>query len=151
MSDQHPTIDDPSLGTLTRATTELTDGEILTHDWFVGTLATAGGELELMIEGTAVDEVSALLPRVREVIADLDSLRRRASDAVVTAFSQGEVEQHELDDAASDLTLETVEASADGTIVLHLIDSCEQHFPEGYWPAVHLAPDDTVVTVTVES
>lgn len=151
MSDQHPTIDDPALGPLTRATTEMSDGEVLTHDWFVGTVPTAGGELELMLEGTTVDEVSALLPRVRAVVADLDSFRRLASDAVVTQFSKGDPEPHELDDAASDLTLDTVEASTDGTIVLHLTDNCEEHFPDGYWPAVHFAPDDTVITVTVES
>lgn len=151
MTDEHPRIDDPVLGPLVRATTELTDGEILTHDWFVGTVSTADGDLEIMIEGTTVDEVSRLLPRAREVVAGIDPLRRRASDAVVASFSQGDPEAHELDDAASDLVLETMEASADGTIVLHLIDSCGEHFPDGYWPAVHLAPDDAVVSVTVES
>jgi len=54
MTDEHPTIDDAQLGVLTRATTELTDGEILTHDWFVGTVTTDDGELELMLEGTTV-------------------------------------------------------------------------------------------------
>ena len=151
MSDEHPTIDDAQLGPLTRATTTLTDGEILTHDWFVGTLATDDGELELMLEGTTVGEVTPLLPRLRTIVADLGALRRRASDAVVTRFSQGDPEPHELDEAASDLTLDTIEASSDGTIVLHFSDSCGDHFPEGYWPAVHLAPDDAVTDVTVES
>ncbi|WP_334152059.1 hypothetical protein [Microbacterium sp.] len=151
MTDEHPTIDDAQLGTLTRAMTELTDGEILTHDWFVGTLATGGGELELMLEGTTVDEVAPMLPRLRAVVDDLGSLRRRASDAVVTRFSQGDPEPHELVEAASDLTLDTIEASADGTIVLHFSDDCGDHFPEGYWPAVHLSPDGAVIDVTVES
>ena len=47
--------------------------------------------------------------------------------------------------------IEAIEAAADGTVVLHLIDSCGEHFPEGYWPAVHLGVDDSVVQVTVES
>jgi hypothetical protein len=151
MSDEHPTIDDPELGTLARATTELTDGSVLTHDWYSGTVVIDGVELELMLEGTSPQDVTPLLPRVRETIADLTSLRRIASDAVVTNFSNGEPEPHELEDAASDLTLETIEAAADGTIILHLIDSCGEHFPEGYWPAVHLGAGGDVEQVTVES
>ncbi len=151
MSDEHPTIDDPELGPLARATTELTDGSVLTHDWYSGTVVIDGVELELMLEGTSPQDVAPLLPRVRETIADLTSLRRIASDAVVTNFSNGEPEPHELDDAASDLTLETIEAAADGTIILHLIDSCGEHFPEGYWPAVHLGAGGDVEQVTVES
>ena len=151
MTDAHPTIDDPELGALTRATSELTDGSVLTHDWFVGTVSVAGTELDLMLEGTTVDEVTPLLPRLREVVARLDVLRRLATDAVVTNFSTGEPEPHELDDAFADLALETIEASSDGTVVLHLTDTCGEHFPEGYWPAVHFGVDDTVAQVTVES
>lgn len=151
MSDEHPTIDDPELGTLTRATTELSDGTVLTHDWYAGGTVAHGAPLDLMVEGTNTDEASALLPHVHETIAALSVLRRLASDTIVTAFSTGTPEQHELDDAASDLTLETLEASADGTIVLHFIDSCGEHFPEGYWPAVHLGADGQIAQVTVES
>ena len=151
MSEEHPTIDDPELGTLTRATTELTDGTVLTHDWYAGGTVTLGAPLDLMIEGTNAAEASALLPHVRETIAALAVLGRLASDAIVTAFSTGTPEQHELDDGASDLALETLEASADGTVVLHFIDSCGEHFPEGYWPAVHLGADGQITQVTVES
>lgn len=151
MTDQHPIIDDPDLGTLVRATTELSDGTVLTHDWYAGTVTVDDSELELMLEGTTADEARSLIPRVRETIAALGGLRRLASDAVVTAFSQGTPEPAELDTAASDLALETIEASADGTILLHLIDTCDEHFPEGYWPAVHLGADGQITQVTVES
>ncbi|KJQ54841.1 hypothetical protein [Microbacterium sp. SA39] len=151
MSDEHPTIDDPELGILTRATTELTDESVLTHDWYGRTIVVDGDEIELMIEGTDPSEIAALLPRVRETVTHLVSLRRIASDAVVTAFSNGEPEPHELDEAASDLSLETIEAAADGMIILHLIDGCGDHFPEGYWPAVHLGAGGDVDQVTVES
>ena len=151
MTDAHSTIDDPRLGTLTRARSELTDGTVLTHDWFVGTVSVDGAEIELMVEGTSPDEVMPLLPRLREVVARLDTLRRTATDAVVSNFSTGDPEPHELDEAASDLTLDTIESASDGTVVLHLSDSCGDHFPDGYWPAVHLAVDDTVAQVTVES
>lgn len=151
MSDEHPTIEDPELGSLARATSESADGTVLTYDWYVGTTATDGSEIELMIEGTDPAEVSALLPSLRKTIADLGKRRRTASDAVVTTFSNGEPEHHELDDAASDLVLDTIEAAADGTIILHFTDSCGDHFPEGYWPAVHFRPDGAVEQVTVES
>lgn len=151
MTDSNPTIDDPELGTLARATSELTDGSVLTHDWFVGTVSVGGTELDLMLEGTRLDDVAPLLPRLREVVARLDVLRRLATDAVVTNFSTGEPEPQELDDAFADLELETIEVSSDGRVILHLTDSCGEHFPEGYWPAAHLGVDDTVVQVTVES
>jgi len=151
MSDENPTIDDPKLGAFARAYSELTDGTVLTHDWFVGTVSVDGAEVELLLEGTTVDEVTPLLPRLRDAVARLDILRRIATDAVVTNFSTGDPEPHELDDAASDLTIEALEAAADGTVILHLIDGCGEHFPEGYWPAVHLDVDDSVAEVTVES
>lgn len=151
MSDETSTIDDPELGEFRRAHSELTDGTVLTHDWFAGTISVGGTEIELMLEGTSVDEVAPLLPRLRDTVKRLAIVRRIATDAVVTNFSTGAPETHELDDAASDLTIEAIEAGADGTVVLHLIDSCGEHFPEGYWPAVHLGVDDSVVQVTVES
>lgn len=151
MSDQPSTIDDPRLGTLTRARSELTDGTVLTHDCFAGTVSVDGTEIELMLEGTSPDEVEPLLPRLREVVSRLAVLRRIATDAVVTNFSTGEPEPHELDEAASDLTLDAIESASDGTVILHLNDTCGTHFPEGYWPAVHLDVDDAVATVTVES
>ncbi|WP_223586221.1 hypothetical protein [Microbacterium sp. OVT16B] len=151
MSDQHPIVEDAELGALVRATTELTDGDVLVSDWYIGGITTDGGELDLMIEGTSPDEIAPLLPRLREVVSHLDALRRVASDAVVAQFSTGDPEPHELEEAASDLSLETIEASADGTIVLHLTDSCGEHFPDGYWPAVHLDADDRVEQVTVET
>jgi hypothetical protein len=151
MSDQHPTIDDPELGTLTRATTELTDGTVLTHDWYGTSLVVDGTEIELILEGTDPREIALLLPRVKDVLARLPALRRVASDAVVTTFSTGEPERFELDAGASDLALDTIEAAADGMIILHLTDECSEHFPEGYWPAVHLGASGDVEQVTVES
>ncbi|MGH3688548.1 MAG: hypothetical protein ACRDT7_00200 [Microbacterium sp.] len=151
MSDESTTIDDPELGTFDRARSELTDGTVLTHDWFVGTVSVEGSELELMLEGTTPDEVAPLLPRMRDTVKRLSALRRIATDAVIRNFSTGELQAHELDEAASDLTIEAIEAAADGTVILHLIDSCGEHFPEGYWPAVHLSVDDSVAQVTVES
>lgn len=148
---EHPTIDDPELGMLVRATTELSDGTVLTHDWYAGTVTVEGSELELMLEGSSADEARALIPRVRQTLAALDVLQRLSSDAVVTAFSTGAPEPHELDEAAFDLSLDTVEASADGTSVLHFTDTCGDHFPEGYWPAVHLGADGQITQVTVES
>lgn len=151
MSDQHPVIDDDVLGQLVRATTDLEDGSILTHDWYTGTIATDVGDLDFMIEGTAPAQIEPLLPRLRDVVARAGALRRIASDAVVTTFSTSEPEPHELEEAADDLALETIEATSEGTIVLHFTDSCGSHFPDGYWPAVHLGAGDEIEQVTVES
>lgn len=151
MSDEHPIIDDPDLGTFTRATAELTDGTVLTHEWYAGTLDTGEGPVELMLEGATAEESRALLPRLRSVVSRVETLRRSASDAIVVAFSQGEPEAHEFDEAATDLALDAIEATTEATTVLHFTDTCGTHFPEGYWPAVHLDDDDAVVQVTVES
>ena len=43
----------------------------------------------------------------------------------------------------------SVEITDDAT-VLHFTDSCGRHFPEGYWPAVHLGVDGSIGEVTVE-
>ncbi|WP_149085718.1 hypothetical protein [Microbacterium sp. 1S1] len=151
MSDANSSLDDPDLGPLHRATSELEDGSVLTHDWFVGSVEADGSSYELMVEGASPDEVAPLLPRLRTVVADTPRLRRVASDAVVTTFSTGDPDPTELDEATDDLDLETIEAAADGTVVLHFTDTCGEHFPEGYWPAVHLDAEDAVATVTVES
>ena len=148
MSAANSSVDDPDLGPLHRATSELDDGSVLTHDWFVGSVEVDGRTYELMVEGASPDEVAPLLPRLRTVVAALPGLSRVASDAVVTTFSTGEPA---LDEAADDLELETIEAGADGTVVLPVTDTCGEHFPEGYWPAVHLDGEGAVATVTVES
>lgn len=149
MSTQYPTIEDPELGTLSRAETTLDDGDVVTHDWYSGALTIDGHELELMIDGADTDAVGTLIPRAHSVVADLDEIRRRASDAIITHFSDGEPSAAEFDQGAGDLVLDTLEITDDAT-VLHFSDSCGQHFPEGYWPAVHLGLDGTIGEVTVE-
>lgn len=149
MSTLHPTIEDPELGTLSRAETTLDDGDVVTHDWYSGTLTVDGRELELMIDGADVDQVGALVPRVHAIVADIDEIQRRASEAIVAHFSDSEPSSAELDEGAGDLVLDTVEITDEAT-VLHFTDSCGKHFPEGYWPAVHLGIDGQIVEVTVE-
>lgn len=149
MSTTHPTIEDPELGTLSRAETTLDGGDVVTHDWFSGALTIDGRELELMIDGADIDAVSTLVPRAHAVVEDLDEIRRRASDAVVAHFSDREPSASELDEGADDLVLDTLEITDDAT-VLHFTDSCGRHFPDGYWPAVHLGVDGSIGEITVE-
>lgn len=151
MSTQHPSLDDPELGRLVRGESIFEDGTVAVHDWYVGSILDGESEIELMIDGTDTDAVQALLPRLRAVVTSLDDIRRTASDAVVTQFSDVEPEQSELDEGTQDLHLEAIEAAADGTFVLHFVDTCGEHFPEGYWPAAHLDADGAVTGVTVES
>jgi hypothetical protein len=151
MSAQHPPIDDPELGRLVRGESIFDDGTVAVHDWYVGTVSDGNAEIELVIDGTDVKSVQPLLPRLRAVVASLERIRRSASDAVDTQFSDIEPELHELDEGARDLRLEAIEATADGAFVLHFVDSCGEHFPDGYWPAAHLDGDGEVTGVTVES
>lgn len=143
-------IDDPDLGRLARAETTLDDGDTVIHDWYAGRIEVDDRELELMIDGADAAAVKTLLPRVRTLVADIDSIRRRASDAILTHFSDSEPTRAELDDGASDLLLDAIEQTSDHT-VLHFTDSCGEHFPDGYWPAAHLDAEGNIVEVTVES
>lgn len=150
MSNQHPTIEDPELGILTRAESTLDDGSTVAHDWFAGTVTAGDTEVEVVIDGTNATEVEQLIPRTRTLVADLERTRRVASDAIITRFSDSEPAAHELDEGFDDLVLDTIEITPDVT-VLHFTDSCGAHFPEGFWPAVHLDATGTVTEVTVES
>lgn len=78
-------------------------------------------------------------------------LARRAVDAVVRRFSEGEPTPDELAAAHDDLVVELVERREDGSAVVHLADTCGEHFLDGYWPAVRLDAVGDVVEVTVES
>ncbi len=153
-------LHDDRLGELPRATSVLDDGTVLTHDWFVASIPSAVGTdaagtpdatIELMIDGTDPETASELLAGLHTALDSLPALLRVATDAVVTRFSEQEPPAHELDEAASDLALEAIEAAPDGTVVFHLIDTCGSHFPDGYWPTARLTPGGAVVEVTVES
>ncbi|CAM3435391.1 hypothetical protein NODU109028_16805 [Nocardioides dubius] len=133
-------------GELTRGTFTLTDGEVLVDDYF-----SLPGEPELMVRTTDPVAAAALLPRLEAFFADRDGWHRRATDAVVTRFSEQAPTSAELDEAEGDLVLQTVEVLAGGEVVLHLDDSCGQHFPDGYWPAVRFGTGDVVAEVTVEA
>lgn len=151
MDDEHAIICDPELGTFSRATTELADGTVLTHDRYAGTVTCDGNDVEVLLEASSPTEAQALLPHLRTATEALDPLRRLGSDAIITAFSDDRPEPEDLDRAASDLLLETVETTAHGTLVLHFVDTSGTHFPQGYWPAVHFGIDGQITRVTVES
>ncbi|MGW8483357.1 hypothetical protein ACWGJP_09465 [Microbacterium sp. NPDC055903] len=147
----HDSLHDDRLGELPRATSTLTDGSVLTHDWFATTIPHGDTTVELMVDATDPASSAALLPGLHAVLDALPALVRIATDAVVHRFSEQEPPAHELDEAAADLQLEALEASAKGTIVFHFVDTCGAHFPEGYWPAAHLSPQGEVRDVTVEA
>lgn len=78
-------------------------------------------------------------------------LARRAVEAVVRRFSEDEPTAQELAEAADDLVVDLVQRRDDGGTVVHLADSCGEHFLDGYWPAVRFDAVGDVVEVTVES
>jgi hypothetical protein len=133
-------------GNFIRASTTLIDGEVLVFDWFV-----REGEPEITLRTSDPDEAEALLPNVAPALSDLSGWHRRATDAVVHALSTEVPSPVELDDAASDLALQTVEAHPGGEVVLHLDDTCGEHLLDGHWPAVRFGADGSVIEVTVEA
>lgn len=133
-------------GGFTRGSTTLTDGEVLVHDWFV-----ADGTPEIMLRTANAAEAARLLPQLAVFFRDQAAWHRRATDAVVTQFSEDAPEQAELDEAETDLVLATVEAYPGGDVVLHFDDLCGEHLPEGYWPAVRFDGSGAVSAVTVEA
>jgi hypothetical protein len=142
----------PAWGELARATTTLTSGETLVHDWYSADAAdTADGGPELMLRATDAAGAAALLPRVAAFFADRQGWHRRATDAVVAELSETTPTADELADAERDLVLQTVEVLPEGDVVLHLDDSCGEHLLDGYWPAVRFDTNDSVVEVTVEA
>jgi hypothetical protein len=133
-------------GVFTRATTILTDGDMLVHDWYA-----AAVEPELLLRTSGAAEAAALLPVFSAFFEDRAGWHRRATDAIVRHFSQSEPEPAELDDAENDLMLTTVEVRPEGDVLLHFDDSCGQHFVHGHWPAVRCDASVSVIEVTVEA
>ncbi|MFC8367503.1 hypothetical protein ACFUIT_05820 [Streptomyces sp. NPDC057239] len=89
-------------------------------------------------------------PRLRRALERRAELERRAVEAVVRAFSEGEPTDTEPAEAHQDLRLDTVETDGDG-VVLHLTDTCGRHFLDGCWPAVRFDDAHGVVRVTIEA
>jgi hypothetical protein len=133
-------------GEFSLATTTMSDGEVMVFNWYV-----AGVEPELMLSTADAAEAAGLLPRLSAFFGDRSAWHRRATDAVVTRFSEAAPAPDELDDAEHDLLVATIEVRPGGELVLHLDDSCGEHFPEGYWPAVRFDEQGAVIDVTVEA
>lgn len=106
---------------------------------------------ELLVDTTDPARAEALEQRLADVVAALHVHARTATDAVVRQFSEDEPPIAELDDAAQDLVVSALVAHEDGSVTIHLDDTCGEHFLDGYWPAVRFGPDDAVVAVTVEA
>ena len=100
-----------------------------------------------VVHDPAVPEYS---PRLLRALEHRAGLTRRAVEAVVRAFSDGEPTDAELAEAREDLLLDTVEADGEG-VVLHLTDTCGHHVLDGYWPAVRFDDAHDVARVTVEA
>lgn len=145
MTEAFPSIASP-WGEFVRSQAVLTDGEALVLDFYV-----LSGEPELLLRTTDPEVGAGLLAQLALYFDDQSGWLRRATDAVVTEFSDTAPTVQELEDAAQDLTLQAVEVHPDLSVVLHLDDSCGLHFLQGYWPAVRFDADATIVNVTVEN
>lgn len=133
-------------GEFVRSTKVLTGGETLILDSYE-----LDGEPELLLRTTDPEAGVGLLAQLTVFFDDRAVWQRRATDAVVTEFSERTPTAQELEDAAQDLVLQTVEVHSDLSVVLHLDDSCGLHFLQGHWPAVRFDADAKIVDVTVEA
>lgn len=133
-------------GEFKRATTTFSDGEVLVYDWYV-----LEAEPELVLRTVDAVQAEELLARVGAFFTDRTGWQRRATDAIVARFSDTVPTPTELDEAAEDLVLATVEAWPGGSVVLHFDDGCGEHFGHGYWPAVRFDQAGVPHEVTVES
>ncbi|MFH9983507.1 hypothetical protein ACH4ND_30685 [Streptomyces sp. NPDC017179] len=111
-------------GLFTRATTTLSDGGVLFHDWYA-----TGGEPVLMLRTADPAEAVDLVSRLAAFFADESGWHRRAADAVVAEFSEGPPEPAEPDEAAEDLILETVEVHTGDARCARARDACPVRSP----------------------
>jgi hypothetical protein len=144
VTDEHLLVPS-SLGVFTRASSTF-EGEDTLYDWYS---LDADPVLTLYTGDPSI--ASSLVPRLEAFLPARAAWERAATDAVVVQFSSETPSMEELDEAAADFALESVYAYPDGAIVVNLVDTCGQHFLEGYWLAVRFDRDDAVVEVTVEA
>ncbi|MDO5677503.1 MAG: hypothetical protein Q4G35_08370 [Propionibacteriaceae bacterium] len=133
-------------GEFIRSSTTLTDGEVLMSDTYE-----LDGDPAVLLRAADPAVAAGMLPSLEAFFADPDGWRRRAVNATVSEFSDEPPSDEEIEEAMDDLVLQTVVVEADGSIVLHLDDSCGEHVMEGYWPAVSFDADGDVSQVFVES
>lgn len=133
-------------GDFLRASTTLTDGTAMVHDWYV-----RDGAPELVLQTPDHAAAQSLVAHLAPVLDDLPGWHRRAVEAVVVALSEEPPAAAEVEEAEGDLVVQTVEVLPSGGVVLHLDDSCGGHLPAGYWPAVRFGADGSVQGVTVEA
>lgn len=134
-----------SLGVFTRASTTF-EGEVRLHDWY-----SLGADPVLTLSTADPVVAAGLVPRLEAFLSGRDAWERAATDAVVIELSAETPTPDELDEAAADLALESVQAYPDGSVVLNFVDTCGTHFLDGYWPAVRFDDDDALIRVTVEA
>lgn len=145
---------DEVLGAFVRDGFRLPDGTWRPYDFYSLDLRLDGRRLTLTLNAADPEQARDLLPRLRRALENRSDLHCRAAEAVVHAFSDQPPTPAELADAHDDLQLTEIEAytdAEDALIVVHLADSCGQHFADGYWPAVGFNRQDAVTDVSVRA
>ncbi|QDY75933.1 hypothetical protein [Streptomyces qinzhouensis] len=99
--------------------------------------------------GPSPQTLAALLPRVRDLLADFGNIGRTAVDHLWQwGADPSDTDEDRAEFTAtmhpSDLVVRT-----DGGFALHYQDTGGR-MPDGYWPAVHFTADRTPDRVTVE-
>ncbi|WJZ02604.1 hypothetical protein [Corynebacterium freiburgense] len=115
---------------------------------YVGELRTALGKCYTVFRDwdryLDTESVIALIPRAQLVCEQMEALKLRATEAVISVFA---------DDDSVEVNPDEFDASLEfssETIIIHMVDKLGR-FEEGYWPAVHFNPHFEVIKVSVES
>lgn len=135
-----------------RGSLVLPSGEVFQHSFFEGTVSSEHGWMDAMVDSSDPEAVRRLLPRLREVAGRSREFTARALEAVADAIVEELVESESgAEGLADDLVPQTLEALADGTVVLHLRDLSGKRFPEDDgWPTVHFDAAGRVSQVSMD-
>lgn len=145
------TVSHPELGDLHRGQWVDSTGDTYSDSWHSAEVTISDATVEVIAASADPELAAQLLTPLASVLRALPTLRREASDAIVAHFSDEAPTRAELDDAAGDLKLQSVEAVAPNRVKLHFDDSCGEHFRPGHWPAVEVTVEGVVVGVTLEA
>ncbi|MEU5979240.1 hypothetical protein [Streptomyces sp. NPDC047315] len=121
------------------------------------TVRVGGQDLVVMVdrllsaERVGPEEVAALLPRVRSVLAEFAAVRERAAAFLWEWGAEGGETEEERAGFHRDMAPTTLTVTAAAQFALHFESRSGSYFPDGYWPAVHLDGDLRPDRVTVEA
>ncbi|GAA2261269.1 hypothetical protein GCM10010232_60910 [Streptomyces amakusaensis] len=115
------------------------------------TVPAAGRQVSLSFEDADRETVAALLPQARAVLAAFARLSEEATAFLWAWGAEGDESAEEAAAFLASMNPTTVVIGPSGAFALHYEEVDEEHFLDGYWPAVHFTAGLTPEKVTVEA